>query len=370
MAVLLNTEPQGALLNAYNNSILEFSTDVGTPARAIVEIGTYKFNITPNQNLFYINLKEIIGVLINQDVFDDPVEIANPINYLFPDANLYHEIEYTISIIKTDGTTETLTKTYNYIKSALQVNRKLYDDNDLIKILSPTNDIVRNVSYFEGYPFDIAIYSNIARTVTITHKRTATTLDINLAKGVNRLFLSNGENDNYGFEEQMPLYTGINELEFEVDANNIVRLFVDKKPVRCGKYLKWFNQSGSWSYWLFSPIHKETVNASSLGEINRDYENIEDTFNRVTQIGKSAIKELTLSTGYMTNDENKVISELYTSPKVYLYNNEELQPFEKVDFKEVSVVDGYTALESPKEHILQKQVTIRLPELYTQTYAS
>lgn len=370
MAVILTTEPQGELLNVYNNSILEFTTDVGTPARATVEIGDYKFNITPNKNVFYINLKEIIAVIVNQDVFDDPVEIVNPLNYLFPDANLYKEIEFTITVIKTNSTSETLTKTYKFIKSATQIVRKIYDDNDLLKILSPTDDAVRNVTYFEGYPFDVSIYSNIARTVTVTHKRTASTLDITLSKGVNRLFLSNGENDNYGFEEALPLYTGVNELEFKVDNSNIIRLFVTKKPVSCGKYLKWFNQSGAWSYWLFSPIHKEGVNPKSLGEINRDFKNIEDTFNRVTQIGKTAFKEFSLDTGYMTDFEKKIVSEVYTSPKVYLYNNQELQPFAKVDFKEVEVTNGYTDLISEKQHISQKQVNIKLPELYTQTYAS
>ena len=369
MAVTIITEPQGALLNTYNNSIIEFGTDLGIAARATILIDEFTFEITPNQGIFYFNLKEIIKVLINQGNFKDTVSVDSPANYLFPDASLYIEIPFTITVIKTNGTSETLDKTYKYIKSAKQIVRSYFDENDLIKFLTPSTDLKAYVTYFEGYPFDISIYSNIARTVTITHTRTATTLDISLSKGVNRLFLSNGENDNLGFEEQLPLYVGLNELEFRVDVDNALTLFVTKVAVDCGVYLKWFNQNGAWSYWRFSGIYKDSINSKALDELNSDFENIEDTVGRVTQTGKTSNVIRSIQSNRLNDRERLVVSQLFSSPKIFFYNNLELQPFSLLDWKEIDIKSSNQEILNTKLMLHEYDIKIDLPELYTQSYA-
>jgi hypothetical protein len=369
MAVTITTEPQGNLLNAYNNSILEFGTDVGTPSRAIILIDSFKFEVAPNKDLFFFDLKEIVAVLLNQDNFTDAIEVLNANNFLFPDGKLYKEIEFSITVFKSNGSSETLTKTYNYIKSAKQIIRTEFEENDLIKILSPSNDIISNVSYFEGYPFDVSIFSNIARAITLTHKRTSAVITLNLSKGVNRLFLSNGENDNLGFESNIPLVVGLNELELKVDASNILTLFVTKKEVDCGVYLKWFNQNGTWNYWKFNEIFKESIKTKSLDEINSDYNNIENSVSRVTQTGKTAQKFLSLISGTLTEEDRLIVEQIFTSPKVFYYNNSQLQPFRKVDWKEIKVTNSSKELRNTKNYNHEYNVDIELPELYTQTYA-
>lgn len=369
MAVTIISEPQGALLNAYNNSIIEFGTDVGTAARATILIDGFTFQVTPNQGVFYFNLKEIIKVLINQDNFSDTIAVDIPANYLFPDASLYLEIPFTITVIKTNGTSEALDKTYKYIKSAKQIVRSNFDENDLIRFLTPSKDIKSYVTYFEGYPFDVAIYSNISRIVTITHKRTLTTLNISLSKGVNRLFLSNGENDNLGFEEQLPLFVGLNELEFRVDVSNALTLFVNKAAVDCGVYLKWFNQNGAWSYWRFSSIYKENVNTKLNDELNSDFNNIENTIGRVEQTGMEAFLTRSVKTGNMTDHERFVVSQIFTSPKVFLYNNQELQPFSVDNWKKIKVKASNQELLNTKKVLTEFDVKLEFPEQYTQTYA-
>lgn len=369
MAVTIITEPQGVLLNAYNNSVIEFGTDVGTPARATILIDDYTFEITPNQGVFYFNLKEIIKVLINQGNFNDSIEVSNPANYVFPDASLFLEIPFTITVIKTNGDSEILNKTYKYIKSAKQIVRSYFTENDLIKFLTPSKDLKSYVTYFEGYPFDVSIYSNTSRIVTITHKRTATTLDVSLSKGINRLFLSNGENDNLGFEEQLPLHIGLNELEFKVDNDNKLTLFVTKMQVDCGVYLKWFNQNGAWSYWKFSPIYTESQSNKANKPINSDFLNIEDTIGRVTQTGKKSNNTRNIQSGPMNERERFVVSQVFASPKIFLYNNLELQPFSKVDWKEIDIKASNQELVNTKKVLTEYKIKINLPELYTQTYA-
>lgn len=369
MGVTITKEPIGDLLSAYNNSVLEFGTDVGTPSRAIILVENFKFEVTPNKEVFFFDLKEIVKVLVNQDNFTDAIEVLNANNFLFPDGNLYKEIEFSITVFKSSGSSETLTKTYKYIKSVKQIIRTEFAENDLIKVLSPSNDIVSSVSYFEGYPFDVSIFSNIARSITLTHKRTSATITLNLSKGVNRLFLSNGENDNLGFESNVPLVVGVNELELKVDASNILTLFVTKKEVECGVYLKWLNQNSGWSYWKFNEIFKESIKTKSLDEINSDYNNIENSVSRVTQTGKTAQKFLALLSGKLTENERLIVEQIFTSPKIFYYKNSELQPFRKVDWKEIKVTNSSKELRNTKNFNHEYNVDIELPELYTQTYA-
>lgn len=370
MAITISKEPLGTVLNAYNNSIIEFSTDVGTPARALIIIDDFTFEITPNNGLFYFNLKEIVKAIINEDNFSDTIAISNPATFVYPDAKLYKEISFDITVIKTNGTSETLNKTYNYFKSTKQIVRKIFTENDLIKILSPSSSIINYVTYFEGLPFDVAIYSNSARIITITNKRTLNSTTVNLVKGVNRLFLSNGENDNLGFENSLPLITGVNELELEVDVSNKLTLFVNKKEVECGVYLKWFNQNGSWSYWKFHPTYSESVKTKELEEINSDFYNNNEIVSRLQQMGKEATKTLTLLSGELDIYEVEVVSQIFTSPKVFYYNNQELQPFQLTDWKGVKINSSNQELRNTKQKLTQYKINIELPEMYTQTYAS
>ena len=61
-------------LNAYNNNVVEFSSDnVLDSVKCVITIGTYTFEITPINNIFYFNFKEIISVLINQNKFSDDI---------------------------------------------------------------------------------------------------------------------------------------------------------------------------------------------------------------------------------------------------------------------------------------------------------
>ena len=367
MAILITSEPQGTLLNTFNNGVIEFETNVGTAARATILIETFTFEIIPNQGVFFFNLKEAVSVNNNLDNFRDSI-VAMPSSFVFPDPDLYNEQSFTITVYKTGGSSETLVKTYNYSKGVLQLIRSKFAVSDVIRVLSPSKDNVSNITYFEGHPFDLSIYSNADRSVTIKNKRTTGTHTITLSKGINRVFLSNGENNNLGFEGQLPLFEGINELEFvggEVTAN----VFIKKVAVSCGVLLKWFNQNGAWSYWRFSPVFQEDVKTKSYKALNSDFKNIEASTNRVTQTGKTANNYLNIKTGYLTEHERFVIAQIFTSPKVLYFNQLELQPFELLDWVEIDTGKISQEVNNTKNIISEYNLKIELPELYTQNYA-
>ena len=368
MAITVTTEPQGALLNTYNNSVIEFNTDVGTPSRATILAGNFTFELTPNLGVFYFNLKEVASVVNNPDNFRDSIVVTTPSAFVFPDPDLYKELEFTITMFKTDGTFETLVKSYNYKKGVLQLVRSKYDVSDVLRILSPSKDNVSNITYFEGHPFDLSIDSNAARTITITNKRTSGTHDIPLSKVVNRIFISNGENDNLGFEGQLPLYVGINELEI-VGGGVTATVFIKKVAVSCGVLLKWFNQNGAWSYWRFSPVYQDEIKTKSFKGLNNDFKNIENANNRVGQTGKTAEQYLNLTTDYMSEHERFVVAQIFTSPKVFYYNEAELQPFELLDWIEIDTGEVTQVIKNTVDMLDEFELKIKLPEFYTQSYA-
>jgi len=368
MAVTIIKEPQGSVLNAYNNSIIEFGVDAGTPVSALLDIDGNEFYLTPNADgNFWFDMKPVVMALINEDMFSDTIEIPDNITYCFEDESLYLEQEISIAVTLDDTSEVTLDRTYTYLKSVIQQIRPIYAQSDLLRVLLPSFDNQKHVSYFEGYPFDVSIYSNAARTVTITNLRTSGTVDVDLVKGINRLFLSNGENDNGGFEGDLPLSLGKNQLEIDINGTDKVYLTVDKKPVGCGPLLKWFNQSGGWSYWrLLEPI-KENEKAKSLDTINKDFYNIEEGVSGMAQSGKEAEDSRYGYTGKMDDNERLVVKELFKSPKVYYYANDPLEPFAITDWKEVSVTDGSKTTKKPRSLHHEYTVEIEMPQIYTQT---
>ncbi len=367
--ITFTKEPQGTLLNAYNNSVVEFNSDLGTAARALIEVSGYKFDITPNKDSFYFNLKDVVTVLMNDNAFYDAIEITLPNIYVIPDSSLYKELSVKFTVIRTNGASDNITKVFKFFKSVQQVDSEIFTKSDLLRFLTPSRDTVPTVTYFEGLPFDVSIYSDIARTVTIKNKRTSGTLDIQLAKGVNRLFISSGEIDNLGFETQLPLYEGINQLEFSFDGN-IQTLLVDKKPSDCGIYLKWFNQSGSWSYWRFQKSHRVNVSTKSLDTINNDFDNLEDTISREYDMGKEVSREFRISTGKMYEHQRYVLEQIFGSPRVYLYTTSNLQLLSKSNFRTIDLKNSRQQINDTRKKSHELIFDIQLPNDYAQTYGS
>lgn len=368
MAIAFTTEPQGKPLNAYNNCIVKYGIAQGSPRKSIITIGDYNFEISPNaQGQFYFNLKEIIANLINFDRFSDEIEVTNGV-YAYFDSSLSTDPLIQFKVILDDGEEVTETRRYQFIKSVEQIYSKKVNEiaDEKLKILAPCNDQTAHLTMFEGYPFDFSLWSNERRSITMTNRRTNMQASLALMKGVNRIFTTNGTL-NYGFQQTMPLYVGINEIEIKIDDITYVTLFLKKQESECGVYLKWFNQNGSWSYWRFSPLFQNQLKTKTIEEINTDFNNLENSIGNFAVTGKEAELSQRLSSGYIDRHELKVLEQILTSPKVYLYANEELEPFKVTDFKVIDVNDGTNLIESNKNHLDEYQISIRLPKMQTQT---
>lgn len=371
MAIIITEQPQGNLLNAFNNVIIEFHTDNVSPAaRALVIVENYTVELTPNQNKFYVNLQQIIAILINSDAFEDVIDIPPGSVFIYPDSELYKEFDVNIEVKLENGDSENTTITMPFTKGVQQIVREEieYSVQEKIKLLLPYTSQVAYAACWEGLPFDISIFSNIARVITIRDKRTLITTDVNLTKGVNRLFFSNGEN-NFGFQEDVPLLTNhINELEFLVDGDIYLTLLLQRFDFDCGTYLKWFNENGGWSYWRFAPVHQDEVSSKTEEVINNDFKNIRSAQSNYRVVSKSKESKRTLYTGMLNNDKKRIVESLSYSPKVLLFNSSPYESFSLFNFKEVQISSSKTKLSS-KNNSRELQFEIDMPKQYLQYYA-
>ena len=130
-------------LNAYNNNIVEFSSDnVLDSVKCNLTIGSISMEITPINNVFRYNFKEVISVLINQCNFQD--EILPVLSNLDDTSHVYNDtvntylsqlVEY--EIVFTNDSTENTSETYKFLKSVeqLEQNKKgvsVFSNNILI----------------------------------------------------------------------------------------------------------------------------------------------------------------------------------------------------------------------------------------------
>ena len=317
---------------------------------------------------FWFNFKDLIKVLINENNFKDGIEpnLENNLTYL--DSSLFLNLSVVYKIAFIGIPEEQITKSYKFKKSVQQIIRKNVVEiaNNQIELLVPNTDQTCYLTYFEGYPFDIPIYLDANRTIAIYNKRTQQQTMVALSEGVNRLFVSDGKT-NFSLEGKLLLYIGLNELEFKINNNVFITLFLNKIDSRCGTYLKWFNQNGAYSYWLFSHIHTTKRKTKITGKIATDYENPQNTFGISTILGKTSIDTIQLSAGYLNAREIDIVSEIFTSPKVEIYLNDKYQKTDKKSWVGVEVKNSDQEIRSTRHNHSKYDIKIELPEIYTQT---
>ncbi|WP_407324033.1 hypothetical protein R5O24_02805 [Tenacibaculum maritimum] len=338
--ILFTTEiSETNVLNAFNNNVVEYKSDSSLiPIKSVITILGEELEITPNPNgVFRYNFKEIVKKLINQNYFRDTIEPEIESSFVYLDDTVYKELLVEFKIEFEDESEETTSKAYMFLKSVEQLEsfrKKLTNtENSSIALLTPFTDRSNKTyysTYFEGYPFDISIYSNANRTITIHNKKINESTTMPLLKGVNRLFISDG-NNNFSFEDELPLYFGINELEIRVSSTDYVTLFLKKVKSECGVYLKWFNNDGGWNYFLFKN-YVENRKVKSIGLLDKNFDNLIDTEEPEIEMGKKSTDNISFFAPRIEEFEKKILNGVDESPKIYRYFNCMYQKSEKTDW--------------------------------------
>jgi len=342
MAILFTKDISTTRLNlAYTNNVVEFnSTSLVPILKAEISIGSTVKTLYPNPTgtIFY-NFREWIESLINVDNFKDDLNPNLLVNgYLYDWTNkVYLNSIVSFKVIYTDTTFEIVSKDLHWLSGYTQLDE--WKRKDLLNIniskpfvLSNFESGVNNksyVKYWDGYPFDVSIYTGVLTALKITNLSNLLDYTFATQNKVNRLVFSDG-NTSTSLTSALPLSLGFNELKITSNTYDTY-LTVEKIDDSCGGvYVKWINRFGGWSYWLFNN-DKRKRQTKDLGELENDFNNFEDTISPNIQLGKSSKDYIDVETDIINQQEVLLMEDLIDSPKIYLFTG---VPFAKNNFSD------------------------------------
>lgn len=366
---------------AYNNDVLRFYNNGTAPAvwaelalRAGTDEDIFRVRLYPNpQGRFFINLKPYITAIINTRNFEDVME-TNLRKQLFP-SFLYSFSQGTylnrtlhFTIMHADGLNTNATYNLSWLAGVEQPGdyTRLAADQPLV--LSPFKRDATNqhyLKYWQGYPFDMAFYSGSINFITLHNETNGLGRQLSGLSVVNRLFFCDGRTDET-LESFIPLIEGFNKLRLGTGATQ-KNIILEKIPYKCGVYLKWLNRYGGYSYWLFEDTYSIDRSTKQLGELERDNENLENSFGRTIQIGKESQDSMRIIAELLTEDERRIVEGIIDSPKIYLFTGRPLSRNNFNDWVEVVLKTSNTRIKNPKQPLTNFTFDIELPLRYTQT---
>lgn len=374
-------QPQLQIESAYNNQVFEFESDPAkTAVRAIARLffnplvnnnefssnKTLTFDIPANRGLFYFNARKGITNLFNKDNFSDGL-IPTPTDFLKLDQKLFCNIGIEFEVVYNNNSRDFLRVEKKYFKSV----RNFFNDKESsqpsgLRLLTATNFL----NYFEGLPFDIPFYTSTAGPVTITNETTSISTTKTFQAGVNRLFISNGESYNLGFENEVPLLNDrINRIVLKnALAEELGTIFIKKNPLCPGPYVKWFNEFGAWNYWRFERVFQGNTSHQNKQFLNSDFDNFDDQIGNFEATGKTASRQFKIYSKVLNENEVDYFKSIFISPKIFLYNQEPNEPLTSSGFKEVSLVNGTNQDINTKIRNREFSINLELPSINTQSY--
>jgi hypothetical protein len=356
----------------YNNNVVEFTTDTDdkTILNATITIGTLTAIIYPRPDgTFFFNFKEWLKPFLNSDNYLDLVnpEISGSnFDTLTYTGSGFVFLSVNFRITFTDTTNESTTKSLSFLAGVEQLdsykrNETQTNTNITLLPLAPESNNTYYAKYWEGYPFDISFLQVSPENLEIENTTNLLDYTFNQKGQITRLFFSDGRTDE-SINDFLPISLGMNVLKWR---NKFIR--VQKEDVCKGKYFKWLNNYGGYSYWKFPDYYEENLSTSSIGELNKDFNNVPDTFSQVTQIGSTATPRLSVNSDILTSEEFNLLKTILTSPKVFLFVGEPFSRASANDWVEVKRLTNTHRLRNFKSQPNSVVVEFELPDLYTIT---
>lgn len=364
---------------AYNNDVIEFySNNEASPKSCTIVSDPVGINVTlyPNpQGSFFFNFKTFAAGLINTRNFEDTLATDLPNNFIYDfTAGTYLSLKLTITIFLDDEaeTSDTDEFSLAWLAGVQQLNDYYSFSKDDHYLLSPFKRLTANhnyMKYWEGYPFDFSYYTPY-KNLYLKNEINLMETSFDVPGKVSRIVFSDGRTDET-IESMFPITEGYNSIRVMYssvpDDDNDRMLILEKMPYTCGVYFKWLNKYGGYSYWLFGNTYSLDRNTKALGELDRDYTNLEDSFTRSIQIGRESQDTIRAIAELLTPDERLIVEGVLESPKVYMFTG---QPFSRAgvrDWIEVNVKTQNARVKNAKENLTNFQFDFELPQRYTQT---
>lgn len=394
MIQFVNDIDDAKLRMAYNNDVLRFYSDKTLPplyadvtlreTNLLLLDGTqpnvyFSARLYPNpQGQFYINLQPYVAATINTRNFHDTLQSninsgsTSSFTYFFADGTVLIG-NLTISVAHPNENPDTITKSLVWLAGAQQLDSfSRLAKNDLL-LLSPFRKDTTQEYYFkywQGYPFDISIYNltgifTLFNGLKVTNETNGLSKSFTLGANVTRLIFSDGRTDET-LETILPFAEGTNKLKLTYSTKSKLAV-VEKIPYKSGVYLKWLNAMGGYSYWLFEDTFAIDRATKYNGEIDSDTANLENSFNRTLQTGKTSQDSIKIVAELLTEDERRIVEGILDSPKIYLFTG---KPFSQNIYRswtEVTLKTGSARLKNFKQPLTNFSFDIELPVRYTQS---
>lgn len=378
---------------AYNNDVLRFYSDKTLPPLyadvSLTENGLllldgtvpnvyFSARLYPNpQGQFYINLQPYVAASINTQNFHDTLQpvlngSTSGFSYGFPDGTFLSG-NLRISVAHTNQNPDTIAKNLTWIAGAQQIESYTRLSKNSLLLLSPfVKDSAQEyyVKYWQGYPFDVSLFNYTGilvpfNGITITNETNALSQSFPIGRNVTRLVFSDGRSDET-LETVLPLAEGTNKLTFSYSTKQ-ARVVLEKVPFKNGVYLKWLNAMGGYSYWLFEDTYAIDRATKYNGEIDSDNANVENSFGRTLQLGKTSQDTFKIVAELLTEDERRIVEGILDSPKVYLFTGKPFSQNTNKSWTEVTLKTASARLKNFKQPLTNFSFDIELPVRYTQS---
>lgn len=366
--------------HAYNNAVVTFNSDnVLTPKHCVIDVNGESLKITPNPDgNFRYNFKSIQNILLNQNRFTDDlspdIQPADDSTLTYDGtASTFLELNVTYTITFSDDSTEQLQKSYNVLRSVEQaedfIRQQFQSDNNLY-LLSPFKDdsaLTYYAKYFEGYPFDLSLLSlDNGESLKVTNQTVSIDYPFPIDDTkVIRFVLSDGRTD-ASVEQYIPLVDGFNSLVLD-NNGNLISIDLEKQDAGCGVYIKWLNNYGGWSYWLFNDRHNRERDLNRLDEVNNDYNNLKDTTDPYYNLGITSRDELDLVTDDLNDKQKLLLDTIYDSPSVYLFTGKPFAQATAKNWLRVNVTNSVANIRDYRDNKYNVELTVELPKRNTMT---
>jgi len=370
---------------AYNNHIIRFTSDseLDIINCRITGLGI-DATLYPNPSgEFMFNLKTYITAAINTKNFFDDIETDlisdDSLTFTYnASEGFYVSGNLLIRINFDDETFETETRSLKFITGVQQLedykkNQIAVADSDYL-VLTPVSERTSHktyMKYWQGYPFDISIYTNLP-AAEFNLKNHSNAVDYNfLAKGsITSLVLSDGRTDTT-IENFLPLSTGGNNLEVRYDDGSELEtrplIYLEKSEAECGIYVKFINNLGRWSYWLFSKAYFRDLAGNTIGVIENDFNNLEDTISPALILGRNTRSVLKVIADKLTGDQKDIVQQMMESPKILMFTGTRFSRSSFNDWVEIYIRTSNISVAGPnrKKHSIIYEFD--LPNRYVQT---
>lgn len=364
MAITISQEPSG-VSPAFNDTYIIYSSTLAD-TRSTVDVGGRQFQIFPDTSgTYYFNVKKIVQSIINTNKFVDNLDVSEEGVWGFNDSSLFTTISFTISV-HSDDASEQVIRTYKFNKAVYQPGDE--ENTNDYAILTPSDKLTNNyyITYFEGYPFDIALKNVTAGDQLSLKNNNSQDISPTLvpaSNGAYRIVIDKGTSNmtSTGF---LPMLDIVNRIDIRESGDVKATLNLKKVNNTCGVYLKWFNSEGNYSYWLFEPYYRDTVKTSDGYFIGTNNFNLiyGNTSGDLITSGKQGTRSMNLRTKVDKN-EIKQLRSIFTSPRVQLWSSQD--PYVEGRWIDVSLDSSSFNITNKKE-VQPISLTIELPVLNTQ----